>query len=280
MAVMVASKQFEGNLKAFSFGYARLRPRNQGKQVFFPFPYTLTLFIMLVISVLLLRLLKRREANEEVELENFLTRRNEGILLTSEDHPGLLIGRREDLARLIQVAVDKQVIERGETPNHIFFLLSREDTNVFSNDVLEVLGDKHVWIFVEEDPPAKVKTRLSRIGRVILFDQEHMKTCGCSNLTLGIIARFLSLISRDSSTNLDHIYHGIPELCTISFSFPIDVHNSLASVLKHQKYFSGNHYNEILQVTNCMNFINDLANPANFVKADTEPFFISFRSVS
>jgi len=279
MAIMVASKRFAESLNAFSFGYARLSLKKQGKQVFLLFPYALFLFLIILIAVFVMQQLKKRKNGEEVELENFLTKRNEGILLTDDEQPGLLNGKKEDLARLIQIAIDKQIIERGETPNHIFFLLNKKDNNVFSNEVLEILGDKHVWIFMEQGN-AKRKKNLERIGKTIFFEPEHMETCGNPSMVLGIIPRFLSLISRDSDMNLDHIHEALPECCTLSYSFPADVHASVASILKHKKFFSMNHGDDVLQITNVRDFARDAGDSVKYVDADTESFFISVKEAA
>ncbi|MCU0849741.1 MAG: hypothetical protein MUC80_00510 [Candidatus Thermoplasmatota archaeon] len=281
MAIMVASKRFVDSLNAFSFGYARLGLRKQGKQVFSLLPHSFLLFLIFLIIALLLRSRKKKHnENEEVEVENFLIKRNEGILLTDEEEPGLLTGRKEDLARLLHIALDKQVITMGETPNHVFFLLSKEDTNVFSDEVLEALGDKHVWIFMEEDANAKRKKTSGRIGKTIFYDRMHMHACGIPTMVLGIIPRFLSMITKQSDTNFDHVYAGLPERCTLSYSFPADIHASLASLLKHQKSFSLHHGETVLLITNSNNFDRDAGAQAKYVDADTEPFFISFREAA
>lgn len=274
MAIMIVSKPFASSLNSFAFGYARLEFRKQRKQVFSLFPYAIILTLIILIAVLVLQQLKKRKNKQEVELENFLTRRNEGILLTKEEWPGLLTGKKEDLAKLLQIALDKQIIERGETPNHVFFLLSKDDKDVFSREVLEILGDKHVWIFLEQ---VRNKTNLGRIGKTIIFDPEHMETCGNPLVVLGIVPRFLSMISRQGETNLDHVYSMLPDRSTLSYSFPADVHASLASLLKHQKFFSMNHGEDILQITNVKDFAQGNGSPIKYVEADTEPFFITFK---
>lgn len=280
MEIMVASKPFAGSLTAFTFGYARLGLKKQKKQVFSLLPYALILFLIILIAVLVMQQLKKRKNGEEVEVENFLIKRNEGILLTDKEEPGLLTGRKEDLARLLHIALDKQVLALGETPNHVFFLLSKEDSNVFSDEVLEVLSDKHVWIFIEESVNVKRKKDIGCIGKTIFFNQMHMQACGIPVMTLGIIPRFLSMISRHSDTNLDHVYAGLPERCTLSYSFPADVHISMASVLKHQKSFSMHHGEEVMQITNSRDFARDAGAQVKYVNVDTEPFFISFKEAA
>lgn len=277
MAIMIASKPFVKSLTSFAFGYARLEFRNQRKQIFSLFPYAIILILIILIAVLVIQQLKKRKNKQEVELENFLTRRNEGILLKEEEWPGLLTGKKEDLAKLLQIALDKQIIERGETPNHIFFLLTNRDTCVFSDEVLEILGDKHVWIFLEQ---AHNRKNLGRIGKTIVFSPKHMETCGNPMVILGIVPRFLSMISRQGETNLDHVYSMLPDRSTLSYSFPADVHASLASVLKHQKFFSMNHGEDILQITNVRDFSQGNRSPINYVEADTEPFFLVFKEAT
>lgn len=279
MAVMIASKLFVKSLASFSFGYARLEFRKQRKQIFYLFPYAIILTLIILIAVIVMQQLKKRKNKQEVELENFLTRRNEGILLLieEEEQPGLLTGKKEDLAKLLQIALDKQIIERGETPNHIFFLLSKDDNDVFSREVLEILGDKHIWIFLEQLYNRK---NLGRIGKTIVFDPKHMETCGNPLVVLGIIPRFLSMISRQGETNLDHVYSMLPDRSTLSYSFPADVHASLASVLKHQKFFSTNHGEDILQITNVRDFSQGNGSPIKYVEADTEPFFLVFKEAT
>jgi len=230
--------------------------------------------------MLLWQLLKKRKNKDEVELESFLTKHNEGILISEEEAPGLLNGKKEDLAKLLGIAIDRQLLENKETVNHIFFLLKKDDLDIFSDEVLEVIGDKHVWLFIEGNGNAKPNKKIERIGKVILFDPEYMRTCGKPAMVLGIIPRFLSLISRDGDMNLDHVYEGLPDLCTLSYSFPTDVHASLASVLKHQKFFSMNHGEDVMQITNSKNFARDTGGFVKFVNAETEPFFISFKEVT
>jgi len=282
MEVMVASQEYFDSLCAFSFGYARLDVKKQGKKIFsmFPLPFFPLFFLSIIIAVLLWFLLNKKKIKEEIEIESYLTKRNEGILISEEDAPGLLNGKKEDLAKLLGIAIDKTVIEQGVTPNHVFFLLNKDDFDIFSDEVLETIADKQVWLFLEDSGQAKLMKKFERIGKVILFDSEYMQTCGYPKLILGIIPRFLSLISRDSNTTLDHIFHGIPDKCTISFSFPTDVHSSLASVLKHQKYFCANHNDSCLQITNRKDYVKDIMGPAKYVKSETESFFVSFREVA
>jgi hypothetical protein len=97
---------------------------------------------------------------------------------------------------------------------------------------------------------------------------------------LGIITRFLSLISRNGCTNIDHVYEGLSYICTISYSFPTDFHVSVASILKHQKHLCINHNESSLQITNCEDLVNDLEGTARYVEVDTEPFFISFMEIT
>jgi len=211
-------------------------------------------------------------------VENFLTKRNEGILISDSDEkrPGLLTGNRDNLAKKIGIAIDKDVIERGMTANHIFFLLGKKDLDIFTNEVLEIIGNKHVWFFIERDIQSRYKNKLEKIGKTIVFNTKYLQTFGNSDLTLGLIARFLSLISREGNTNLDHVYEGLPDLCTLSYSFPLDIHNSYASMLKHQKHLCGNRGESCLQITNCEDFVEDFTHSVKLVKAETESFFISF----
>jgi hypothetical protein len=276
MAVMVASKKYRDCLNAFVFGYARMDIKKQAKRVFSINPLIPAISLIIIIITLLWYWLKNKKKPEEMDIQSFMTRRNEGVLISKEDIPGLHTGNKEELSKLIGIAIDKQILENGETPDHIFFLLTTDDYDIFTDGVLEAIGNKHVWIFAEDKINAKTKRRLKKIGKLILFNPDHMKKCGYSQLTLGIIVRFLSLISRDSNTNLDHIFQSIPDICTISFSFPADIHDSLASILKHQKQLIPDRREEVIQVTNCDKFKENLAKPANFVRAETEDFFISF----
>ena len=216
MEVMVASQEYFDSLCAFSFGYARLDVKKHGKKIFsmFPLPFFPLFFLPIIIAVLLWFLLDKDKEKH-----------NEGVLISEEDAPGLLNGKKEDLAKLLGIAIDKTVIEQGVTPNHIFFLLSKDDFDIFSDEVLETIADKQVWLFLEDSGQTKLMKKFERIGKVILFDPEYMQTCGYPKLILGIIPRFLSLVSRDGDTTLDHIFHGIPDKCTISFSFPTDGHS-------------------------------------------------------
>jgi hypothetical protein len=91
-----------------------------------------------------------------------------------------------------------------------------------------------------------------------------------------MIARFLSQISREGETNLDHVYHALPDFSTISYSFPIDNHKSFVSVLNHQKHLCSNRGDLLIQITNHKKFIEDLPHHAKYVDADTESFLISF----
>jgi hypothetical protein len=157
--------------------------------------------------------------------------------------------------------------------------LTKHDLDVLSDHVLEVIADMNVWLFIESNGKSKQIKKLERIGKVILFDQEYMQTCGISPLVLGIIPRFLSLISDLGDTNIDHLYNSIPEISTVSFTFPANVHSSVASILKHQKYLCAGYGEDSLKITNCKDYVNDLLGLAKYVKADTEPFFINFRGI-
>lgn len=280
MAVMVASKKYNECLNAFVFGYARMDIKKQAKRVFSINPFIPIISIVIIAIALIWFLLKNIGNPEKIDIESFMTCRNEGVLISEEDTPGMHTGNKEELSKLIGIAIDKQALEFGETPDHMFFLLSSNDYDIFTDEVLEAIGNKHVWIFAEDKINAKTKRRLKKIGNVILFNPDHMKKCGYSQLTLGIIARFLSLISKDSNTNLDHIFQGIPDICTISFSYPADIHDSLASILKHQKHLIPDHKEEVIQITNCYGFKENLVKPANYVNAYTEDFFIGFEEVA
>lgn len=276
MAIMVASEEFKDCLYAFIFGYARFDVKNQKKRIYSLLPLLHPLFIIPVAVILILYLLYRRR-REEISIEQFLTRHNEGILISEEKAPGVLTGGKEDLTKLLDIATDRLVIENGITPDHVFFLLSRKDFDIFSGEFLKVLYTKHVWLFIENIQDKKVLNRLRKIGKVILFDPDFMKTCGSSMLILGIIPRVLSLISKGSDTNLDHIHAALPDLTTISYVFPADVHSSIASVLKHQKYLCMNHGEVSLQITNCRDYVEGAAGPLKYVKAEAESFFMTFR---
>jgi len=279
MSIMIVSKNHEQKLYAFVFGYARKGVR-EDKQIFsfIPLPLLPVLFIIAIILLIWFLLNKRRE-KDEIELKYYLTWSNEGIVISDEQKPGLLNGRKKDIAKLIGIAVDRHIVRHGEVPNHIFFILDKKDLDVFSDEVLEAIGDKQVWLFIEDKTPERLRQKLEKIGKLILFDPVYMKDSGNPDLDLGIVTRFLSLIPRESDTNLDHIYQGIPDRCTISYNYPVDIHHSLASVLKHQKFFSMNHGEDVMQITNTPGFAKDTAGPVKLVKADTEPFFIRFKEV-
>jgi hypothetical protein len=277
MTVMVTSRFFTDSANAFAFGYARLHPKMQGKRIFSPLPIYPLLFLIFIISILVWYILSKLKIKNEIDLDYYLTKRNEAIVISQEENPGLLNGAKDNIAKLIGIAVDKQVIEQGETPRHIFFILDKSDLDVFTNEVLEAINNMNVWVFINENGSINLPKNLRRIGKIIIFNKENMENVGISNLTLGIMARFLSLISNDGDTNLDHIYHSLPDISTISFSYPIDIHSSLASVIKHQKHLYVSNTEDFLQITNCTNFKDDLVTPMKFVIADTEPFFISFR---
>jgi len=282
MAIMISSQQFIDSLYVFIYGYARLDVKNQRKKIFsmIPLPF-FPIMVLIIALVLLWFLLKKRNKKIKVDVENFLTKRNEGILFSFSDEkrPGLLNANNENLAKKIGIAIDKDVIEHGMTANHIFFLLGKKDLDIFTNEVLQIIGNKHVWFFTEHDIQSKYKNKLEKIGKTIVFNPKYLQTFGNSDLTLGLIARFLSLISREGDTNLDHVHDGLPGLCTLSYSFPLDIHNSYASVLKHQKHLCGNRGESHLQITNCEDFVEDFTHSVKLVKADTEHFFISFMDV-
>ena len=281
MVVVVASKKFKKILYAVVFGYFRFDVKKQKKKIFslIPFlfiPISIVAFIALVL--LWYFLFKCRKRNE-IEIKNFITKLNEGILISDEDAPGLLSGGKNKLIRLIGIAEDKEVISKGEIFNNIFFILDQKDTDIFTEEMLNTIANKNVWIFIEGNRITKQNKKLQKIGKVILFDPEYMETYGIPSLVLGIITRFLSLISRNGSTNTDHVYEGLPDICTISYSFPTDIHASVASILKHQKHLCVNHNESNLQITNREDFVNDLQGTARYVNANTEPFLLSFRGV-
>jgi hypothetical protein len=278
MAIMIASSRFLGCLYAFIFGYARLGFKNQTKKVYsiIPIPFFPILGLLTVLVVFWL-LLKKGKKKIEINTENFLTRRNEGVFISNQEMPGLLNANKKNLAKKIGIAIDRDLIEHRMTANHVFFLLSKGDLDIFTNEVLEIIANKHVWIFTEQGIQSKYKTSFGKIGKTIVFNPKYLKTFGNNELTLGLIARFLSLISREGDTNLDHVFHAIPDICTISYSFPLDVHESYASVLKHQKHLCGNRGESVLQITNHEDFVEDFTPSVKLVKADTEPFFISFK---
>jgi len=277
---MVASQQFIDSLYIFIYGFARLDVKNQRKKIFsmIPIPFVPILGVIIAL-VLLWFLLKKKQKKLTVDVENFLTKLNEGVLISGKEKPGLLAGNRENLAKKIGIAIDNDVIKRGVTANHIFFLLGKDDFDIFTNEVLEIIGNKHVWLFIEHDIQSKYKKKLEKIGKTIAFNPKYLQTFGNSKLTLGLIARFLSLISREGNTNLDHVFHAIPDSCSISYSFPLNIHNSYASVLKHQKYLCENRGESRLQITNCEDFVRDFTHSVKLVKADTEHFFINFMEV-
>ena len=273
---MVASQGYENSLNAFAYGYARLVLKNQEKRIFSPIPGVLIFFLMFIIAMLLWKLGKKRYGNDSVKIDNFLTRRNESIMISKEISPGSLNCTKKDLPKSIWIARDKHIVEFGESCSNIFFLLKKKDVNVFSYDVLDATAGMNIWIFVEGNRKSKQIKKLERIGKVILFSPEYIQNCGSSLLVLGIIPRFLSLISRNGYMNIDHVYEGIPDICTISYTFPTDVHKSLASILKHQKHFCVNHNESYLHITNCKDHASSHMGTARYVKANTEPFFISF----
>jgi hypothetical protein len=278
---MVASKGYEKSINAFAYGYARLELKNQEKRIFSitPFPGLVIFSLLVIIIILLWRLMKKRTRNDVVKVENFLTRRNESIMISKELMPGTLNCLKKDLSKSIWITRDKHIVEYGESCTNIFFLLKKKDINVFSNEVLDATAGMNIWIFIEGNRASKQIKKLERIGKVILFDPEYIQNCGNSQLVLGIIPRFLSMISRNGYMNIDHVYDGLPDICTISYTFPTDIHNSLASVLKHQKHFCVNHLESCLHITNCKDHASNHMGPARYVKANTEPFFISFEGV-
>jgi hypothetical protein len=265
------------SLYVFIYGFARLDVKNQRKKIYSMIPTPFFPILVLTIAVVLFwLLLKKRKKKLKVNVENFLTKRNEGILISDEEWPGLLTGNKENLAKKIGITIDKDVIEHGMTANHIFFLLGKKDLDIFTNEVLEIIGNKDVWLFTEHDIQSKYKNKLEKIGKTIVFNAKYLQTFGNSDLTLGLIARFLSLISREGDTNLDHVYYALPDFCSISYSFPLDIHKSYASVLKHQKHLCGNRGESCLQITNCEDFVEDFTHSVKLVKSETEHFFISF----
>lgn len=283
MIIMVASSEFVNSLYAFAYGYARLDFKSQSKKVFSMIPMPLFPVLgLLVALVLLWTYLKNRRKKIAVDVDNFLTKLNEGVLISEDDEdekPGLLTSNRVNLAKKIGIAIDRDLIEHGMTSNHVFFLLNRNDLDIFTEEVLEIIGNKHVWIFTEHDIKPKWKKKFEKIGKVVVFNQKYLQAFGNGDLTLGLIARYLSLISRDGDTNLDHVYHAIPDISTISYDFLIDNHKSFASVLKHQKHLCGYAGDSCLQITNYKDFILDFTHSVKLVNAETEPFFISFREV-
>jgi hypothetical protein len=283
MTVMVASEKYHRCLNAFTYGYARKDVRNQGKKIFsiVPFPFSPVLIIILIIILILLFWLSKRKKSNKIDLDFYLTKRNEGVLITTKtkQFPGVLSGSKKDIARLIGISIDKQIIEQSKTPDNIFFLLAKQDLDVLSDQVLEIIADMNVWLFIERNGNSKQMKKFERIGKTVLFDPEYMQTCGIPSVVLGIIPRFLSMISGNGDTNIDHLYNSIPEVSTISFSFPTDVHSSVASILKHQKCLYPGYWTDSLKITNCKEHVNDLTGTARYVEADTEPFFISFVEV-
>jgi len=278
MIIIVVSNHFERSLYACVYGYARLHFKDETRKIFsiVPLPF-LPIVGLLAGLALLWLLLKKRSKKVEVGVENFLTKRNEGVLISDEEKPGLIASNKENLAKNIGIAIDRAVARQGVTPNHVMFLLGSEDMDVFTNEVMEIIGDKYVWLFVEQGIQRKYKSRLEKIGKTVIFNQKYLRAFGNEELTLGMIARYLSLVSRDGDTNLDHLYHAIPDFSTISYAFPIDDHSSLTSALKHQKHLCANRGEPILHITNHKEFMEDLPHPAKYdVKADTESFLISF----
>lgn len=278
MAVMIASEKYYQCLNAFTYGYARKDVRNQGKKIYsiIPFPFPILFITILILTIIFLFLLSKRKKSTKIDLDFFLTKRNEGVLITKKQLPGVLSGSKKNIAKQIVISVDKQVIEQGKTPDNIFFLLAKHDLDVLSDQVLEIIADMNVWLFVERNGDLKRIKKIERISKTILFDQKHMETCGIPPAILGIIPRFLSMISWNGDTNIDHLYHSIPDVSTLSFSFPTNVHSSVASIIKHQKCLLPSYEEDSIKITNCKEYVNDLIGTARYVKADTEPFFISF----
>jgi hypothetical protein len=272
---MVASSSFSKSLHAFIYGYTRLDLKNQSKKIY-SIPY-FPILGLLIVLVMTWSFLKSRNKKIEVDLDNFLTRRNEGVVISDIETVGILHANREDLPKKIGIAIDRGVIEHGITANHVFFLLNNNDLDIFTNEVLEIIGNKHVWIFTEYNKQLKYKKKLEKIGKTVFFNPKYLQRFGNNGVTLGLIARFLSLISRDSETNLDHVFHTIPDFCTISYSFPLDVHDSFASVLKHQKHFCEDRDEICIQICNYEDFIPDFTSSVKLVKAGTESFLIGQR---
>ena len=283
MEIMISSQQFIKSLYVFIYGFARLDVKNQRKKIFslIPTPF-FPIFGLIIIVLVLWLLMKKRKKKTIVEVDNFLSNLNEGVLISDDEieMPGLSTSNKENLAKKIGIAIDKDVVQHGVTANHVFFLLGKDDLNIFTKEVLEIIGNKHVWIFTENGIKSKYKTKFEKIGKTIFFNPKYLKTFGNNNLTLGLITRFLSLISRESETNLDHVFHAIPDFCTISYSFPLDVHKNYASVLKHEKHLCENRGESCIQITNRDDFVEDFTHSVKLVKADTEHFFISFRGVT
>jgi hypothetical protein len=280
MAIMIGSKKYLECLNIFIFGYSRFDVKKQGRKIFSMWPLLfIPILVIIILIYLLFRLPKNNGKTEELDLECFLTKRNEGVLISESenDEPGLLTCKKEELSKYISIALDKHVIEHGETPNHIFFILDKDDFDAITPEVLEVLRGKHIWIFIQNNCTSKTKNWLTRIGKVILFDPDYMETCGYSRLVLGIVPRFLSLISRNGDTNLNHIQQGIPDISTFSFSYPIDLHKTTASLIKHQKYLLKTYNDDCFQITNCENIVEYLPNPAKYVESETESFYVCFR---
>ena len=280
MILIIGSRRFEKSIYVCVYGYSRLHFRDHTRKMFsiIPLPF-LPIAGLLAALALLWLLLKRRNKKIDVGVENFLTLSNEGIILSGE-RPGLIASGKKDLAKNIGIAIDRAVAKQGVTPNHVMFMLDSEDMDVFTNEVMEIIGGKYVWLFVEQGIQRKYRNKLEKIGKTIIFNQKYLRAFGNEGLTLGMIARYLSLISRDGDTNLDHLYHALPDVSTISYAFPIDDHSSLTSALKHQKHLCANHGEPILQITNHKEFMEDLSHPAKYVKADTESFLISFMEVA
>lgn len=275
---MVASEKYKDCLNAFSYGYARFDVKMQGKKIFSILPFLfIPIFLILTILYILFRSRKKVEKIEEPHLECYLTKRNEGVLITEKEVHDTLSSTKEEVPIYLNIALDRQVVEQGETPNHIFFLLDEDDFDVITSDVIELLKGKNIWILIENCCNKKTKNYLSKIGKVILFDHKYMESCGYPKLVLGIIPRFLSLISKEGNTNLDHIYQSIPEISTFSYSFPIDLHTSSASVLKHQKFLLKTYGDDYYQVTNSKDIARYLPSPAKFVESETESFYVCFR---
>jgi len=283
MVTVVASKKYKDSLYACICGYFRYDVKKHEKKIFslIPVPFIPISIIVFIVLILLWYLLSKHRKKDEIEIRNFITRFNDGILISDEDEdaPGLMTGKKEELVKLIGIAEDKTVVSKGEVFNHIFFLLDNKDTDIFTDELLETIANKNVWIFIEGNKETKRDIKLDKIGKIILFDSEYMKTCGNPSMTLGLILRFLSMISREGCTNLDHVHEGLPDICTISYSYPTDLHMSLASVLKHQKHLCVNHNESSLQITNSEDIAKVLQGPARYVEADTEPFLFSIKEV-
>ena len=276
MAVMIASGEFGECLYAFVFGYARFDLKSGGKRIYLLLPFLYPPVLTVISLVALIIILLRRRKAQRIEVEPLTAPCNEGILISEEKVPGVLAGGKDDLPRLLEVAIDRLVARRGVTPNHIFFLLNGNDLDIFSDDLLEVIGDKQVWLFVEA-PGKKEVESLRRIGKLILFDREFMERRGIPLPVLGIIPRFLSMISGEGGTTLEHIHASLPEITTVSYVFPADAHASIASMLKHQRHLCAGYGEVCLSVTNSRVCTGKSLSGIRYVRADTEVFLITFR---